>query len=257
LLWVGCAGVADRGASKTTRAFASLMKKAGVSFACLGKEERCTGDPARRTGDEFTFQAFAEANVATFEQYGVKTIVTACPHCFNTIKNEYSVFGVNYEVMHHSQMLSELIDAEKLIAPSFADGSVVLHDPCYLARINGEADAPRKALGVPSNLNGHVTPVERFLSKPMEPGNAIVEPEHFAQKTLCCGAGGGRMWMEEEPNQRPSDRRAKELVATGAKTVAVACPFCRIMLDTSVNQVDGGADVQLIDIVELVQAAND
>jgi len=257
LLWVGCAGVADRAASKTTQAFASLMKKAAVSFACLGKEERCTGDPARRTGDEFTFQAFAEANVTTFEQYGVNKIVTACPHCFNTIRNEYPVFGGNYEVMHHSQMLSELIDAEKLVAPSFHDGSIVLHDPCYLARINGEADAPRRALGVPSNLNGHVTPVERFLSNPMEPGNAIVEPEHFAQKTLCCGAGGGRMWMEEDPSQRPAERRAKELVATGAKTVAVACPFCRIMLDTSVNQVEGGEDVKLIDIVELVQAAND
>jgi len=257
LLWVGCAGVADRGAGKTTRAFASLLKKAGVSFACLGKEERCTGDPARRTGDEFTFQAFAEANVATFEQYGVKKIVTACPHCFNTIRNEYPVFGGSYEVMHHSQLLAELIHQERLVAPSFDEGGVVLHDPCYLARINGEADAPRNALGAPSALNGHVTPLDRVLHQPMEAGNLLAEPEHFAQKTLCCGAGGGRMWMEEDINRRPSDRRAKELIATGAKTVAVACPFCRIMLDTSINQVDGGEDVKLIDIVEIVQAAND
>jgi Fe-S oxidoreductase len=257
LLWVGCAGVADRGASKTTKAFASLLKKAGVSFACLGKEESCTGDPARRTGDEFTFQAFAEANVATFEQYGVKRIVTACPHCFNTIKNEYPVFGGSYEVMHHSQMLSELVESGKLIAPTFGDGSVVLHDPCYLARINNEADAPRIALGSPSNLNNYATPVGKHLAQSMEEGNKLAEPEHYAQKTLCCGAGGGRMWMEEEPTQRPSDRRAKELVATGAQKIAVACPFCRIMLDTSVNKVEGGENVELIDIVELVHAAND
>lgn len=255
LLWVGCAGVADKSATAVTKSLAALLKKAGVRFACLGKEERCTGDPARRVGDEFLFQAFAEANVATFEQYGVKTIVTSCPHCFNTIRNEYPQFNGNYEVLHHSQFLANLIDDGKLRAPNLDRGSVTLHDPCYLARVNNEADAPRRALGVESRLNEHVTPIDRWLHSPMEQERAIVEPAHFAQRTLCCGAGGGRMWMEDPPNQRPSDRRMRELVATGAKTVAVACPFCRIMLDAARSTVPE-ADVELVDIVTLVERAN-
>jgi Fe-S oxidoreductase len=252
LLWVGCAGAVDRGAMKTTRELAKMLKKAGVKFACLGKEERCTGDPARRAGDEFLFQQMAEQNVATFAQYGVKTIVASCPHCFNTLKNEYPAFGGEYEVLHHTQLLGLLIEERLLKAPSFADGSVTLHDPCYLGRINNEADAPRRALGVDSAYNDNRTPVAQFLNKPMNGGNHLAEAEHRAQKTLCCGAGGGRMWMEEDIEQRPSDRRANELLATGAKTVAVACPFCRIMLDTSLQ--DKG--VELVDIVELVNKAN-
>ncbi|MBA3725260.1 MAG: 4Fe-4S dicluster domain-containing protein [Armatimonadetes bacterium] len=257
LLWVGCAGSVDRGAMKTTRDFAALLKKANVSFACLGKEEKCTGDPARRTGDEFLFQQMAEQNVATLEQYGVKTVVTACPHCFNTIKNEYSVFGGDYEVLHHSQFLSTLIKDGKLNAPSLEDGAVTLHDPCYLARINNEADAPRHALGVPSNLNDHRTPVDRWLNEATEDGNRLAEPQRRAQKTLCCGAGGGRMWIEEDINQRPGDNRARELIGTGAKTVATACPFCRIMLDASLNNVAPDQGINLVDIVELVKQAND
>jgi len=255
LLWVGCAGVADKGATEVTKSLAGLLKQAGVRFACLGKEERCTGDPARRVGDEFLFQAFAEANVATFEQYGVRTIVTSCPHCFNTIRNEYPQFSGNYEVLHHSQLLARLIEEGKLRAPNIESGSVTLHDPCYLARVNNEADAPRRALGVESRLNEHVTPIDRWLHSPMDEKRALAEPKHFAQKTLCCGAGGGRMWMEDPPNQRPSDRRMRELAETGAKTVAVACPFCRIMLDAARSTLPD-ADVELLDIVTLVERAN-
>lgn len=258
LLWVGCAGAADKAATAVTKSLAALLKRAGVRFACLGKEERCTGDPARRVGDEFLFQAFAEANVATFEQYGVKTIVTSCPHCFNTIRNEYPQFNGNYEVLHHTQFLAQLIEEGRLRAPKTESGSVTLHDPCYLARINNEADAPRRALGADSHLNDHVTPFDRWLHSPMEGKRAIVEPRHFAQKTLCCGAGGGRMWMEDPPSQRPSDRRIQELLETGAPTIAVACPFCRIMLDAALaNQPDDvAASVELVDIVALVERAN-
>lgn len=257
LLWVGCAGAVDRAAMKTTTDFAELLKKAGVSFACLGKEERCTGDPARRTGDEFLFQQMAEQNIHTFSQYGVKTIVTACPHCFNTIRNEYPVFGGDYEVVHHSQFLTKLIEERKLNAPQFEDGSVTLHDPCYLSRINDDADAPRHALGVNSHYNGRPTPVDRWLSEAMQTGNTLAEPPRHANKTLCCGAGGGRMWMEEEISQRPGDNRARELLKTGAGTVAVACPFCRIMLDASIQNVADGEEISLVDIAELVRKAND
>jgi Fe-S oxidoreductase/nitrate reductase gamma subunit len=252
LLWVGCAGAVDRAAMRTTQEFASLLKKAGVAFACLGSEERCTGDSARRTGDEFLFQQMAELNIATFAQYGVKTIVAACPHCFNTLKNEYPAFGGNYEVVHHTQFLQRLIADGKLNAPKFEAGSVALHDPCYLARINGEADAPRAALGVASAFNDSQTPVAQWLNAPMEKGNTLAEPRGHAQKTLCCGAGGGRMWMDEDTDKRPSDARMKELIATGAKTVAVACPFCRIMLETGA----GSDQVNLVDIAELVGKAN-
>lgn len=235
LFWVGCAGATDPGALKTTKAVASLLKKAGVRFACLGKEEKCTGDPARRVGDEFLFQQLAEQNVRTFEQYGVKTIVTSCPHCFNTIKNEYPEFGGSYEVLHHSQFLRKLLDEAKLKPPHFRKGEVTLHDPCYLARTNRESEAPRFVLGGKDK---------------------IVEPTNYGDKTLCCGAGGGRMWMEEPPEQRPGVNRAKELATTGASTVALACPFCKIMLDASFAQAGLEKGVRLVDIAEILHEAN-
>jgi Fe-S oxidoreductase/nitrate reductase gamma subunit len=256
LLWVGCAGVSDRNAMGVNRAFVGLLKKAGVRFACLGKEERCTGDPARRIGDEFLYQQFAESNIQTFEQYGVRTIVTACPHCFNTIRNEYPQFQGHYEVYHTSQFLAKLIEEGKLRAPHPAKGSVTLHDPCYLARVNQEADAPRRALGAESNLNEHVTPIDRWLHTPMNGGTQLAEPEHRAQKTLCCGAGGGRMWMEDPPEQRPSDRRVRELLNTGAARFAVACPFCHIMLEAGMQKVAPESGVEIVDIVRLVEEAN-
>lgn len=256
LLWVGCAGATDPFGIKTTKNLSSLLKKAGVTFACLGKEEKCTGDVARRIGDEFLYQQMAESNIATFEQYGVKTIVTACPHCFSTIKNEYPQFNGNYEVLHHSQLLGNLVASGKLNAPNFSDGEITIHDPCYLARINNETDAQRIAIGAKSDINALETPLGQWLNQNMEGGNKIAEPEHSGRKTLCCGAGGGRMWMEEEPNQRPAIRRCKELVKTGAKTIAVACPFCRIMLDTGMQEADPENEVKLLDIAELLHQAN-
>jgi len=252
LFWVGCAGATDPGAIKTTKAFASLMKTAGVSFACLGKEEACTGDPARRTGDEFLFQEKAMENASSFQRYNVKKVVTACPHCFNTLRNEYGQFEADMEVWHHSQLLAKLIEEGKLKPATPEKGEVVFHDPCYLARVNNESDAPRAALGEKTTLN--INPPD---SVAVEPGidTRLAEPQQFGKKTLCCGAGGGRMWIEEPPNQRPGNRRAEQLLATGAETVAVGCPFCRIMLDASIKQVTD-KEINLLDLAELMQKAN-
>lgn len=232
LFWVGCAGATDPGAIKTTKAVADLLKKAGVKFACLGNEEACTGDPARRIGEEFLYQEKAMGNAALFEAYGVKKVVTACPHCFNTLKNEYGEFGAKMEVFHHSQLLQTLVRKGDLLAAKAPKSEVVYHDPCYLSRVNDESEAPRE------------------IVEDME------DPQHRGKKTLCCGAGGGRMWMEEPPSQRPSNRRAEELLATGAKTVAVACPFCRIMLGDSLKQARPDEEIRLVDLAEMLQEAN-
>jgi len=247
LFWVGCAGATDLGAIRTTRAFAGLLSRAGVDFACLGNEERCTGDPARRIGEEFLFQEQAQGLVPVFEKYGVRKIVTTCPHCMNTLRNEYPQFEGRYEVVHHTELLAELIRQGKLRAAG-ADGTVY-HDPCYLARVNDQSDAPRSLLGERTQLNGASPEIG-----PMRHG-ALSEPAHHGRKTLCCGAGGGRMWMEEAPDQRPGNRRAEELLATGAKTIAVSCPFCRIMLDASVKSVTE-EEVRLVDLAEMLSEAN-
>ena len=231
LFWVGCAGATDVGAIKTTKAVADLLKTAGVSFACLGNEEACTGDPARRLGEEFLFQEKAMENVSAFERYGVKKIVTACPHCFNSLKNEYGDFDAKIEVFHHTQLLQTLVSKGKLLAAKPEKGSVVMHDPCYLGRVNDESEAPRALV------------------------EGMVNPEFHSQKTRCCGAGGGRMWMEEPLTERPSNARVEQLLATGAKTVALGCPFCKIMLDASVKQVTD-EEINLVDLAEMLQAAN-
>lgn len=256
LFWVGCAGATDPQAVKTTKAVAGLLKKAGVKFACLGKEEACTGDPARRMGDEFLFQEKAGINHAAFAKYKIKKIVTACPHCLNTFKNEYHQFGPQLEAVHHTQLLDELIQQRKLRPVPLAKGEVTYHDPCYLARVNGESDAPRRLVGEESHLNGDEPALVRMAMTPPGGPQVLAEPEHHGRKTLCCGAGGGRMWMEEEPNQRPSNRRAEELMATGAKTVAVSCPFCRIMLDAGLKQQPKGDEIRLVDLAEMLQEAN-
>ncbi|MCE9558798.1 MAG: 4Fe-4S dicluster domain-containing protein [Armatimonadetes bacterium] len=232
LFWVGCAGATDPGAMKTTKATAQLMAQAGIDFACLGKEEKCTGDAARRVGDEFLFQEMAAQNVATFGQYKFKKIVTPCPHCLNTLANEYGEFGGDYEVQHHTQFLQELVETGAIKQAS--GESVTYHDPCYLGRVNSETEAPRSLIRKED----------------------LIEPEHNGKKTLCCGAGGGRMWMEEAPDQRPGNRRAQELVDTGAKTIALGCPFCRIMLDASVNQVAPDEGIKLLDLAEMLLQAN-
>jgi Fe-S oxidoreductase/nitrate reductase gamma subunit len=231
LFWVGCAGATDPGAIRTTRATAKLLAIAGVDFACLGEEEKCTGDPARRVGDEFLFQERALENVGTFGRYRFKRIVTACPHCFNTLKNEYGQFKGRYEVLHHSQLFQELIQEGRLKAADTTIGNVVFHDPCYLGRVNMESEAPRTV------------------------AKGMLNPINSGRKTQCCGAGGGRMWMEEPADQRPGAIRAKELLETGASTVALGCPFCRIMLDASIKQVTE-EEIRLIDLAEILQEAN-
>lgn len=231
LFWVGCAGATDPGAVKTTKAVAELLKKANLKFACLGREEACTGDPARRTGEEFLFQEKAEANASMFAKYGVKKVVTACPHCFNSLKNEYGDFGADLEVYHHTQLLQTLIRKGELLAAK-SSKEVVYHDPCYLSRVNDESEAPREIV------------------------SGMSEPTNRSQKTRCCGAGGGRMWMEEPSTQRPGNKRVEELLATGAHTVAVGCPFCRIMLSDSLKATRPEAEFRLLDLAELVQEAN-
>lgn len=250
LFWVGCAGATDPSAIKTTKAMASLLKKAGISFACLGQEEACTGDPARRIGDEFLFQEKAMENVSTFQKYNVKKVVTACPHCFNTLKNEYGDFEAQIEVWHHTQLLATLVQEGKLKAGS--SSNTVLHDPCYLGRVNNISDAPRTLLGEKTNYE--TNPPDAVGSFPSRP-HELKEPSFCATKTRCCGAGGGRMWMEEPPDQRPGNKRAEELLATGAKTVAVGCPFCRIMLDASIKQVTE-EEIRLLDLAEILAEAN-
>jgi Fe-S oxidoreductase len=236
LFWVGCAGATDPGAVKTTKATAELLKKAGVKFACLGNEEACTGDPARRLGEEFLFQEKAMENVSVFERYGVKKVVTACPHCFNSLKNEYGDFAsegaAKMEVFHHTQLLQQLVSKGSLVAAKFDRGEVVMHDPCYLGRVNDESAAPRALV------------------------DGMVDPEFSGAKTRCCGAGGGRMWMEEPPTERPANARVDQLLATGAKTVALGCPFCKIMLDASVKQARPDDEIKLLDLAELLQDAN-
>ncbi|MDE2125004.1 MAG: 4Fe-4S dicluster domain-containing protein [Armatimonadetes bacterium] len=236
LLWVGCAGAFEPKAQATTRAIAQLLNRAGVKFTVLGARERCTGDPARRTGDEFLFQQLAEANVSTLEAIKAKIIVTQCPHCFHTIKNEYPQFGGTYRVMHHTQFLQQLVADGRLKTWASNGGSVTYHDPCFLGRVNRETEAPRALL--------------------RQAGTELHEPPRHGSKTFCCGAGGGRMWMEDAPSERPGMVRAVELTATGAATVAVACPFCRVMVGDSVAAVGGDKAPRVADIAELLLEAS-
>jgi Fe-S oxidoreductase len=231
---VGCAASFDPRAQRAVRATAQLLKRAAVNFAVLGTTERCTGDPARRMGDEFLFQQCARTNIASLSEHQVRKIVTPCPHCFNTLRNEYGQFGGEYHVLHHSQLLAELIAAGRLPPVEAADGVLTLHDPCYLARVNGETTAPRQVLK--SGI-----------------GSAEYQdmPRH-GSKTFCCGAGGGRIFFDESPDQRPSRQRADEAIATGASTVATACPFCLNMLRDGVASVAGGEVVSVMDIAEVL-----
>lgn len=256
LFWVGCAGAMDPAAVRTTQAMARLMKKAGLRFACLGREEACTGDPARRIGDEATFLAQASGNAGVFRKYGVRKVVTACPHCLNTLRHEYGEQGVDLEVWHHTELLDWLIQEGRLRPAKLEPGKVTYHDPCYLARVNNVSDAPRRLVGQRGDLDSDVPLLLRQAVLTEEEGGVLAEPEHYGKKTLCCGAGGGRMWMEEEPHERPGNRRSEELLATGAEEVAVSCPFCRIMLDASMKQVRPEEEIRLVDLAELVERSN-
>lgn len=234
LFWVGCAGSYDARAQKVTVAFCTILERAGISYAILGNEEACTGDPARRAGNEFVFQMLAAQNIQTLNGYGVTRIVATCPHCFNTLKNEYPELGGHYEVWHHTQLLQHLIDTGAIqLDESSTEGPVTYHDSCYLGRINGEYQAPRQVL---ESLKSDIREMNRIKAR-----------------GLCCGAGGAQMWKEDEPgDKRVNVERGEEAIATGAKTIAVNCPFCLTMMSDSVKALDKQDDVMVLDLAELI-----
>jgi Fe-S oxidoreductase len=230
LLWVGCAGSFDDKNKKVTQAMAKLLQRAQVSFAILGPAEMCTGDPARRSGNEYIFQMLAMQNIETLDGMGVRKIITQCPHCFNTLMNEYPQLGGHYEVVHHSQFLEWLIDQGKLdLSEARLEERIVYHDSCYLGRHNDVYLAPRNVIG---NLAGI----------------DLVEASANGTKGMCCGAGGARMWMEETIGTKVNDARSEQLVETGASRVATACPFCYIMIDDGVKGLGKDDEVKVADI---------
>lgn len=238
LFWVGCAGAFDERYQKVTRAFVKLLHHAGVSYAVLGKEETCNGDPARRAGNEMLFQMQALTVIETFKAYNVTKIITCCPHCFNIFKNEYSDLGGHFEVMHHSQFLKKLVDEGKLKADPaiFSGQTIVFHDPCYLGRGNDEYDAPRSV-------------IDSLKVK-------TVEMPRSRSKALCCGAGGAQMFKEAEPgNKEVNTERTEEVLQTGAGIVATACPFCMTMLTDGIKFKDKQEEVKNYDIAELLVMA--
>jgi Fe-S oxidoreductase len=235
LWWVGCAPAYDPRAQQTARAFAQVLSAAGVNYAVLGESERCTGDSARRAGNEYLFYEMAQANIEMLNEVKPKRIVTTCPHCLHTLGKEYGQFGGHYEVVHHTQLLSELVAAKRIhVQQNGENDTITFHDPCYLGRHNGIVDAPRAVL---SEISGAANPV-------------IEMPRHGKQ-SFCCGAGGSQMWKEEEHGAKAvNQERFEEAVATGAKTVAVGCPFCMTMLTDAATKT--GGEVVVKDVVELV-----
>jgi Fe-S oxidoreductase len=234
LFWVGCMGSFDDRAKKITVAFARILKAAGINFAILGQEEHCHGDPARRMGNEYLYQMLAKDTIGTLDRYEVKTIVTSCPHCFHQMGNEFPQLGGNYEVIHHSTFIERLLQENRipLNTPEGKRLTVAYHDSCYLGQYNDIYDAPRETL-------------RRAL-----PIVDLVEPKRSRDRGLCCGAGGGRMWMEERQGKRINVERTEELLATGADTIAVACPFCMTMISDGVNAAE--SNVPVFDIAEVV-----
>jgi Fe-S oxidoreductase/nitrate reductase gamma subunit len=237
LYWVGCAGSFDDRNKKTSRAVAKLLQRADIDFAILGPSELCTGDPARRSGNEYIFQMLAMENIASLDDLGVKKIITQCPHCFNTLKNEYPQLGGNYEVVHHSQLLAQLVaDGRLSLAGATLDERVTYHDSCYLGRHNDVYLAPRNVIG---SLGG----IE------------VVEMPRNGTRGMCCGAGGARMWMEERIGKKVNIERTEEALGTGAQRIAVACPFCYVMMDDGVKEKGRDEDVKVQDIAELLVEA--
>ena len=234
---MGCAGSFDERYKNVTKAFVKILNKVGVDFAVLGPEETCTGDPARRAGNDFLFQMQAMANIQVLNGYGIKTIVTACPHCFNTLKNEYPELGGNYQVVHHSTYLQQLIDEGKVIQKgaktAFKGRKITFHDSCYLGRANNIYEAPRKVL-------------EALDAE-------LVEMKRCKTKGLCCGAGGGQMFKDaEKGNKEVNIERTEEALETQADTIAVACPFCMTMMSDGVKNKEKEGSVQVQDLAELI-----
>lgn len=235
LFWVGCAGSFDDRAKKITRALVKILNHAGVSFAVLGTEESCTGDPAKRAGNEFLFQMQAMANIEVLNMYEVKKIVTACPHCFNTLKNEYPELGGNYEVMHHTQFVISLISEGRLSIEGgeFKGKRITFHDPCYLGRGNGEYEAPRELI--------------RQLDAD------LVEMKSCKTRGLCCGAGGAQMFKEpEKGNKDINIERTEQALETRPEVIATGCPFCNTMMTDGVKNKDKEAEIKVFDIGELI-----
>lgn len=240
LFWVGCAGSFDERAQKITRDICKILNHVGIKFAILGTEESCTGDPAKRAGNEFLFQMQAMTNIQVLDGYNIKKIVTGCPHCFNTIKNEYPGLGGNYDVIHHSQLIQQLIDEGKLKAEggeSFKGKKITFHDPCYLGRANGVYEAPRKALEM---LDAE-----------------LVEMKRCKSNGLCCGAGGAQMFKEpEKGNKDINIERVDEALSLNPNIIASSCPFCMTMLSDGIKNFEKEKEVNVLDIAELTVKAN-
>jgi len=239
LFWVGCAGSYDARAQKVSRAFATILQNIGISFAILGDEEQCTGDPARRAGNEFIFQMLALQNIETLNGYEVTKIVATCPHCFNTLKNEYPELGGTYEVVHHTQFLKELMESGKLKVEGgvFEGKKITYHDSCYLGRVNDEYEAPRSVLSALEN--------------------ELVEMNRIKSNGLCCGAGGAQMFKEDEPgDKRINIERIEDALDTGAEIVAVNCPFCLTMMTDGVTNKEKSDQVLVYDLAELIVNAS-
>lgn len=238
LFWVGCAGSFDDRARKITRAFAKILHHSGVSFAVLGTEEGCTGDAAKRAGNEFLFQMLAMNNINVLNMYEVKTIVTTCPHCFNTLKNEYPQLGGKYEVIHHTTFLQNLIDTGRLSVEggAFKGKKITYHDSCYLGRANGIYEAPRVL-------------IEKLDAE-------LVEMKRCRSNGLCCGAGGAQMFKEAEKGEKEINaERTEEAVSTGAEIIAAACPFCMTMMRDGVKHLNKDENIRVLDLAELVAGA--